>query len=81
MTIGEAIKQVRKGKGISQGTIEAKTGIQRGYLSKIENGHNDNPKFKTLYKISEALKVKLSDIIGMVDTVDIPVMNMGGGNI
>lgn len=81
MKIGEAIKTVREEKGISQDKIEAKTGIKRGYLSKIENGHNDNPKFKTLCKISEALQVKLSDIIGMVDTVDIPVMKMSGGNV
>lgn len=81
MTIGEAIKKVRKGKGMSQDKIEEKTGIRRDYLSKIENGHNDNPTFKTLYKIAEALGVKLSDIVGMVDTVDIPVMNLGGGNV
>lgn len=74
MKIGDAIKAVREEKGISQDKIEKKTGIKRGYLSKIENNHLDNPTFKTLYKISEALQVKLSGIVGMVDTVDIPVM-------
>jgi transcriptional regulator with XRE-family HTH domain len=76
MTIGEAIKSIREERGISQDKVEAKTGIKRGYLSKIENGHNDNPTLKTLCKIAEALQVKLSGIIKMVDTVDIPVTNM-----
>lgn len=71
MTIGEAIKKVRGEKGISQNDIEKRTGIKRDYLSKIENNHNNNPKFKTLCKIAEALQVKLPDIIGMVDTADI----------
>lgn len=81
MKIGDVIKKVREEKGISQCQVEKKTGIKREYLSKIEHNHLDNPTFKTLCKISEALQVKLSDIIRMVDTVDIPVMRLGGGNV
>ena len=38
MLIGEALKEVRQGKKLSQGDIEQRTGLFRCYISRVENG-------------------------------------------
>jgi transcriptional regulator with XRE-family HTH domain len=52
------IKEKRKEKGISLNQLAEKTGINKGNLSKIENGHT-NITIKTLKKIAKALDSKL----------------------
>lgn len=35
---GARLRDVRKGKGISQGKLSVDTGMSEGYLSRLENG-------------------------------------------
>ncbi len=54
MKIGEKISKLRNSLGISQEVLAEKSGIDRGYLSRIENEHI-NPTHETLGKIAQAL--------------------------
>lgn len=54
MTIGQAIKELRKKQGLSQEELAKKAGITQATLSQIEN---DKRQETTLEQISDALKV------------------------
>ena len=60
--VGEVIFEMRKNKGISQEVLSGLAGIGRTHLSAIERGER-KPSLETLYRIAEALGVKMSDII------------------
>ena len=62
MRIGERIKRLRQDKGMSQQTLAYECDIESPNLSRIENG-NTNPTIKSLWKISNALGVKLKDLV------------------
>jgi transcriptional regulator with XRE-family HTH domain len=56
--IGERLRTLRKDKNLSQGDIEKRTGLQRCYVSRVENGHTI-PSLETLQKMALALEVPL----------------------
>ncbi len=58
--IGKRIRILRLERGLTQGDIEAATGVSRSHLSKIESGKVANPGLDTLEKIAKALKVSIS---------------------
>lgn len=60
--VGDVIAEFRKRKGISQEVISGLADIGRTHLSAIERGER-KPTLETLYKIANALNVKMSDII------------------
>lgn len=60
--VGEVIAQFRKKKGISQEVISGLADIGRTHLSAIERGER-KPTLETLYRIANALGVKMSDIV------------------
>lgn len=61
-TLGQNIKNIRKSKQISQIDLAVAVGIDRAYLSEIENGRR-NLSINILYAIADALEVNLSDIL------------------
>ena len=60
--IGQKIRFLRESKGISQQNLAAICNFEKSNLSRIEAGRT-NPTVSTLYKISQALKVKIIDIV------------------
>ncbi len=62
IVVGETIAYFRKKKKISQEVLSGLADIGRTHLSAIERG-NRKPTLETLYKISLALNVKMSDIV------------------
>lgn len=72
MNIGNAIKEIRKKAGMTQGTLSEATGISQTSLSKIE-ASGTVPSEKNLKKIAEVLGVppSLIYILGMEET-DVP---------
>ncbi len=58
MCIGQRIKQLREQKGLSQGDIEAVSGMLRAYVSRVEHGHTV-PSLDTLERFAAALDVPL----------------------
>ena len=60
--VGLAIARQRKRKKVSQEVLSGLSDIGRTHLSAIERGER-KPTLETLYRISVALNVKMSDII------------------
>lgn len=60
--IGQRIRQIRWKRGISQGVVEERTGLQRSYISRVEGGHTV-PTIKTLELFARALGVTLHQVI------------------
>ncbi len=56
---GEYLRQKRKELGMSQAELSAKTGIDRTYLSMLEN--RGNPAFNKIQEIVKALNLSLED--------------------
>ena len=65
-TVGEVIAEFRKKKGISQKVISGLADIGRTHLSAIERGER-KPTLETLYRIANALDVKMSDIVVAIE--------------
>lgn len=62
INVGNRIRQLRESKGISQQVLAAMCNFEKGNMSRIEAGRT-NPTIYTLYKISQALEVKISELI------------------
>lgn len=63
LDIGRRIKEIREKKGISLKQFELyENGIARGRMSEFENGTR-LPSIINLYRIADALGVRISDII------------------
>lgn len=59
--LGRRIKQLREDKKWSQRELEAYCGIDHSDLSKMESGYI-NPQAYTLYRISQAFNITLSQL-------------------
>ena len=64
--VGEVIAHFRKNKKLSQEVLSGLADIGRTHLSAIERGER-KPTLETLYKISCALDVKMSEIVKEVE--------------
>lgn len=62
MDIGEAVREIRKEKGISQEKLALDSNISRRYVYLLESGQC-SPTIKILEKIAVSLKVKVYDIV------------------
>jgi DNA-binding response OmpR family regulator len=64
-SLGAAIRERRKGLGLTLQQMSRRTGVSLGYLSQIELGKN-SASIETLYRISLALGVRLADLFQAV---------------
>jgi CheY-like chemotaxis protein len=64
-SLGSAIRERRKGLGLTLAQMAQRTGVSLGYLSQIELGKN-SASIETLYRISLGLGVKMSDLFQTV---------------
>lgn len=60
--IGNRIRELRESKGISQQNLAAVCNFEKANLSRIEAGRT-NPTVSTLYKISQALGITISELV------------------
>lgn len=58
MIIGQRLRELREQKKWPQREIENRSGLQRAYLSRVENGHTI-PTVETLEKWAKALEVPI----------------------
>lgn len=63
---GKIIRQLRMKQGISQEVLSGLAGVARTHLTMIENGEK-NANVDTLWRIADALGIKLSELIRMVE--------------
>ena len=64
--VGNAIAKIRKKKGMSQEVLSGLSDMGRTHLSAIERGER-KPTLETLYRISIALDMKMSDIVQEIE--------------
>lgn len=57
------IKRIRLEKGLSIYKLSQTTGINRSYLTQLENNKKFNPSLKTMYLIAHALDCKIDDLV------------------
>lgn len=65
-SVGNAICMCRKRKNISQEVLSGLADIGRTHLSAIERGDR-KPTLETLYRISIALDMKMSDVVKEIE--------------
>jgi transcriptional regulator with XRE-family HTH domain len=63
---GQALREIRKGKEISQEQLGLIAGFDRTYISLIERGIN-SPTIRTVVKLAGVLEVKPSMIVGRME--------------
>jgi len=63
---GSVILELRRKKGLTQEVVSGLANIPRSHLAMIESGRI-SPKVDTLWRISEALGLRLSELILMVE--------------
>jgi len=59
---GQAIREIRRAKNIGLRTLQQMTGLDRGYLSRLERGHIREPNDDQVRKVATALHVALDAI-------------------
>jgi len=59
---GEAIRAIREAKKLSIRALSRCTGLDRGYLSRLERGHIRQPADSTVEAIAAAMRVSTSAI-------------------
>ena len=64
--IGRIIRELRKKRGFTQEILSGLAAISRSHLAEIETGHT-KANVETLWRISEALGMKLSSLIRIVE--------------
>lgn len=64
--VGETIAHFRKKKRVSQEVLSGLSDIGRTHLSAIERGER-KPTLETLYRISCALEINMSDIVKEIE--------------
>lgn len=59
---GERLRNIRKGKGVSQDELALISNLSRSYVCKLDRG-NANVSIKVLYQLAEALEVSPKDLL------------------
>jgi len=60
--LGDNIRRIRQEKGMSQGDISRALDMDRGYISRVENG-SKNPTILNLEKMAKALGVPVAELL------------------
>ena len=68
--LGDEIRKVRLQKKMTQEQLSLSTGIDRAYLSELENGHR-SPSVEVLMRLCEALGESAGVILGRVEGVEL----------
>lgn len=64
--LGEAIKQARKERNLTQEQLGKLIGVQKAQISKIENSLTD-ARFETILKVFKALNAKINFNVELLD--------------
>lgn len=60
--LGENLKKIRMQKNITQSSIAKTLGVDRSFVSNIENGKT-NPTLSTIANLAKVLDVKTADLL------------------
>ncbi len=60
--LGENLKKIRINKNITQTELAEKLGVDKSFVSNLENGKN-NPTLSTISNIAQALEVSVNELL------------------
>lgn len=80
MTFGQALKELRRSKDISQRELADRVGVDFSYISKVENDRMSPPAADTIERICEALEVSADDLLAMTGKVPSSIKEALGTN-
>lgn len=63
---GRIIRELREQRGLTQEVLSGLAGLSRSHLAEIETGHT-NANVETLWRLSEAMGMRMSELIRMVE--------------
>lgn len=64
--VGQTIRNLRKGRELSQDVLSGLAGIARTHLTMIENG-TKQPNFETLWRIALAFDMRPSELVRKIE--------------
>jgi len=67
LNIGKAIKALREKNDNTQGDIFRATGLERGYVSRLESGKIKYPKLHTINKLAKFFGLKISEFLNYAE--------------
>ncbi len=83
LTVGDRIKAIRTGRGMTVGSLAERTGLSKGLISQVENDKT-SPSLTTLERLAEGLEVpaaylllKSEERIQVVRSGERPQINFG----
>lgn len=63
MPFGKRLFQLRTSSNFTQRDLSRKTGIDREYISRLENGHLPNPTISMVGKIAQGFNMNMSELL------------------
>jgi len=66
LEFGKVLRKKRLHRKLTQEALSGDSGLSRAYISELEMGRKD-PSLYTLFKLSSALKIKISSLIDEVE--------------
>lgn len=66
LALGQAIREVRTERGISQEGLADQAGMHRTYVGGIERGER-NPSYRNIVKLARALEVRPSELLARAE--------------
>lgn len=66
LCLGEELRKARKKAGYTQEELAFEAGLDRTYISHLENGHK-SPTVECLFKISRVLGITASELLARVE--------------
>lgn len=67
--LGDAIRQLREERGMTQEALAHEAGITVGHMSMIERGHS-NPTWATVRSIASAIGLPLAALAKLAEQID-----------
>jgi transcriptional regulator with XRE-family HTH domain len=65
--LGNAVREARARRGLSQERLGALAGLHRNYVGAIERGEI-NPTFRVLQKLGDGLRMELSELFALYES-------------
>ena len=62
MKLGDTIRHLREGCGLTQGQLASCSAVSQGYLSQLENGEVKNPSAAVLLRVAQAIHVDADEL-------------------
>ena len=66
LEFGKILRKKRLHRKLTQEALSYESGLSRAYISELEMSHKD-PSLYTLFKLSFALKIKISSLIDEIE--------------